>query len=61
MVKIVARGPRPLTYLYDPWNAFDFVIVLASVAPFFLDVGAAGGIVAVFRLLRLLRIFKVWG
>lgn len=59
VLKIIARGSRPFEYFNDPWNVFDFLIVLASVAPLVLTVGSFASIVKVFRLLRLLRIFKL--
>jgi len=59
LVKVCACGLVPLHYFDDPWNTFDFVIVVASIIPMFLTVGSFASIVAVFRLLRLLRVFKL--
>lgn len=53
VVKMGAEGARPWQYFRDPWNAFDFVIVLVCVLP----IEAEG--VAVLRLARLLRVLKL--
>ena len=52
VVKILAEVPRPWNYFKDPWNVFDFAIVVACLLPL-------GGSVAVLRLLRLLRVLKL--
>ena len=53
LVKMGAEGSRPLRYFRDPWNVFDFAIVVVC----FLPVDAQG--VAVLRLARLLRVLKL--
>ena len=53
-VKIVAEGEHPGFYFYDPWNSFDFFIVLAGYLGSFLPVD-----LAFLRLVRLLRVFKL--
>ena len=54
----IAEGTKPLNYFKDPWNDFDFSIVavcyLAFVTP---DVDAS--FIAVLRLARILRVFKL--
>ncbi len=57
-VKVFAEGTKPLNYFKDPWNIFDFSIVavcyLAFVTP---DLDAS--FIAVLRLARILRVFKL--
>ena len=53
VVKMGAEAPRIDRYFYDPWNVFDFLIVVACLLPF------GGSSVAVLRLLRLLRVLKL--
>lgn len=57
-IKVFAEGTKPLNYFKDPWNDFDFSIVavcyLAFVTP---DVDAS--FIAVLRLARILRVFKL--
>ncbi len=57
-VKILAEGDRPWRYFSDPWNVFDFTIVLACWMPFFLPTLSVG-FIAVFRLARILRILRL--
>jgi voltage-gated sodium channel len=52
-VKMGAEGSRPWRYFRDPWNVFDFVIVVVALLP----IQAEG--VAVLRLARLLRVLKL--
>lgn len=52
-IRIGAEGQKPMRYFQDPWNTFDFFIVLLCVTPF-------GGISAVIlRLVRVLRLLRV--
>jgi voltage-gated sodium channel len=53
VVKIGAEGSKPWRYFMDPWNVFDFAIVVACLLPF------SGSAVTVLRLLRLLRVLKL--
>lgn len=57
-IKVFAEGTKPLNYFKDPWNIFDFSIVavcyLAFVTP---DLDAS--FIAVLRLARILRVFKL--
>ena len=55
VVKLVAEGLEPLNYFYDPWNIFDFIIVFLGILDYIITVGD----VAIMRLLRLLRVFKL--
>lgn len=57
-IKILAEGDRPLRYFSDPWNVFDFAIVVACWLPFFLPTLSVG-FFAVFRLARILRILRL--
>ncbi|MEZ4707959.1 MAG: ion transporter [Caldilineaceae bacterium] len=54
VLKILARGRRPWRYFADPWNVFDFIIVMASLLPFHVSY------VAVLRMLRVLRVFRLF-
>ena len=47
-----------LDYFNDAWNIFDFVIVLTCWAAYFMP-NIDAGIVAVFRLARVLRVFRL--
>jgi voltage-gated sodium channel len=53
LIKMGAEGRRPWRYFHDPWNVFDFIIVAVCFMPF------GGSMVAVLRLARLLRVFKL--
>jgi voltage-gated sodium channel len=53
VVKIGAEGDKPWRYFLDPWNLFDFVIVVVAILP----IDSSG--VAVLRLARLLRVLKL--
>jgi len=52
-IKIIAKGKRPLDYFKDPWNVFDFTIVVVC----FLPIG--GKFIPVLRLARVLRVLKL--
>lgn len=58
VIKILAEGNRPSNYFKDPWNVFDFVIVLACWLPIFLP-QMDTTFVAVFRLVRILRVLRL--
>ncbi len=53
VVKMVAEGRSFWRYFYDPWNVFDFIIVVLCLLP--MD----AGFVAVLRLVRVLRVLKL--
>jgi voltage-gated sodium channel len=57
-IKIMAEGNRPANYFKDPWNVFDFVIVLACWLPVFMP-NMDTTFVAVFRLARILRVLRL--
>lgn len=58
VLKITAEGNQPWNYFKDPWNIFDFLIVVVCWAAYFMpDVNA--GYVAVFRLARVLRVLRL--
>lgn len=54
MLKILAKGKKPLEYFKDPWNVFDFLIVVVCLVPF-----SDTHYFAVFRILRVLRILRM--
>ena len=57
-IRMAAQYPRPVRYFLDPWNVFDFTIVSVSlVALLFPDFD--GSFVAVFRLARVMRVFRL--
>ncbi|GMI02942.1 hypothetical protein TrVE_jg10438 [Triparma verrucosa] len=51
-LKFIAADHAPLRVLLDPWNAFDFLIVVGSYV-------LGGGMITMLRLLRLLRVLKL--
>lgn len=53
VIKILAHGNRPWQYFRDPWNVFDFTIVAVCFLPFHAE------FIAVLRLARILRVFKL--
>lgn len=53
VLKLIAEGERPWRYFLDPWNVFDFIIVVACFMP------GAGDYVVVLRMARLLRVLKL--
>mmetsp|Transcript_31661 Transcript_31661/g.62776 ORF Transcript_31661/g.62776 Transcript_31661/m.62776 type:complete len:1001 (-) Transcript_31661:3-3005(-) len=52
LAKFIAADNTPARVLLDPWNMFDFLIVVASYA-------LGGGMVTMLRMLRLLRVLKL--
>ncbi|MCU0664531.1 MAG: ion transporter [Myxococcota bacterium] len=52
-IKIGAEGKRPWRYFKDPWNVFDFIIVVACFMPI------EASYVMVLRLVRVLRVLKL--
>ncbi|TNE48248.1 MAG: ion transporter [Deltaproteobacteria bacterium] len=53
VIKIVACGNKPLDYFKNPWNLFDFIIVVVC----FLPIG--GHYAAVLRLVRIARVLRL--
>ncbi|HMN97769.1 MAG TPA: ion transporter [Phycisphaerales bacterium] len=53
LMKMGARWPRPWEYFRDPWNCFDFVIVVLCLIP------AIGPYAAIARLARVLRALRL--
>jgi len=53
IIKMGAHGCKPLHYFKDPWNIFDFCIVIVCLLPL------EGQFVAVLRLARILRVLKL--
>ena len=54
IIKMVAQGKTPWRYFNDPWNIFDFTIVVVCLLP--ID---NNQFVAVLRLARVLRVLKL--
>ena len=53
LLKMGAHGKRPWAYFGDPWNVFDFIIILVCFLPLNTDY------VAVFRMARVLRALRL--
>ncbi len=53
LLKIGAKGTKPWEFFNDGWNVFDFIIVAVC----FLPIG--GAYIAVLRLARILRVFRL--
>lgn len=58
VVKVLAEGNKPWNYFTDPWNIFDFLIVAVCYLAFVMPTIDAG-FIAVLRLARILRVFKL--
>ncbi|MCB9196069.1 MAG: ion transporter [Flavobacteriales bacterium] len=54
-VKMLAEGSKPWNYFKDAWNVFDFLIVAVC----FLPLDGDTSFIAVLRLARILRVFKL--
>jgi voltage-gated sodium channel len=52
-IKLAAEGNKPWRYFRDPFNVFDFTVVVVTLLPF------GGQYVTVLRLLRLLRVLRL--
>ena len=52
-IRLLAHWPRPLAFFRNGWNAFDFLVVAASLLP------QAGAFAMVARLARLMRITRI--
>lgn len=53
VIKMTARWPRPWEYFYDPWNIFDFIVIVICFLPLH------AGYASVFRLARILRVLRL--
>jgi len=53
ILKITAFGSKPWRYFQNPWNVFDFCIVVVSLLPM-------GRFAVVFRMARLLRVLRLF-
>ncbi len=53
IMKMGAKGKKPWRYFNDPWNVFDFTIVVLALVP------AAGQYALVARLARLFRVLRL--
>jgi len=58
VIKVLANGRKPFNYFTDAWNIFDFLIVAVCYLAFVIPTIDAG-FVAVLRLARILRVFKL--
>lgn len=58
IIKILSEGKKPLYYFKDSWNVFDFSIVAVCYLAFLLP-SVNAGFLAVLRLARILRTFKL--
>lgn len=54
VLKLLSFGTSPLNYFKDPWNVFDFMIVAIFFVP-----NVDTHFVAVLRLARILRVFRI--
>lgn len=57
VIKILAEGKKPQNYFKNPWNVFDFLIVVACLLEPILDLG--GEFLPVLRLARILRVLRL--
>lgn len=57
-VKVFAEGKKPWRYFMDPWNIFDFTIVAVCYLAFVMP-SVDASFIAVLRLARILRVFKL--
>ena len=57
IIKILAEGKHPQNYFKNPWNIFDFAIVIACLIEPLLNIG--GEFLPVLRLARILRVLKL--
>ncbi len=55
--KILAEGKKPQNYFKNPWNVFDFLIVVACLLEPIFDLG--GEFLPVLRLARILRVLRL--
>lgn len=60
LFKWYAFYPKPWRYFSDPWNIFDFTIVLVSVLPLLFHGSINTEAVLILRVLRLARVFRVF-
>lgn len=52
-LRLIALYPKPLRYFKDPWNCFDFTIIVLSFLP------TTGQFSTIARLVRLIRILRL--
>jgi len=57
VIKILAEGNRPQNYFKNPWNVFDFIIVVACLLGPVIHLGA--DFLPVLRLARILRVLRL--
>ena len=57
VIKILAEGNRPQNYFRNPWNIFDFIIVVACLLGPVINLGAE--FLPVLRLARILRVLRL--
>lgn len=56
-IKMVAQDGKPWLYFKDPWNVFDFVIIMVSFLPFVIFQGQFD--THTFIVLRIVRAFRI--
>jgi hypothetical protein len=54
--KLMAMGVR--AYFHEPWNRFDFVVVVMSLAGLGINAGVGANVVRVFRVARVFRLIN---
>ena len=61
LLKIIGWGfiATPTSYMKDPWNILDFVIVISAIAGFLMPPGVNISAVKSLRILRILRPLKI--
>lgn len=57
VIKILSKGNRPFEYFKNPWNVFDFAIVVGCLLEPIIHVG--GDFLPVLRLARILRVLRL--
>jgi voltage-gated sodium channel len=58
ILRILAEGRKPWKYFADPWNLFDFIIILLCVLPLHSRFAAVLRLVRILRVLRLIKALK---
>ncbi|MDE0104080.1 MAG: ion transporter [Bryobacterales bacterium] len=53
LIKMAAVWPRLRDYFADPWNMFDFAVIVVSLVP------STGGLATLARLVRLFRVLRL--
>ena len=60
VIKLIAYSPKSYQYFTDPWNFFDFIIIVLSFLPYIISHGQQDThAVAAFRIFRLVRAIRI--